>query len=103
MFFKVEVSAETTEQADNILNDLLERKIATGGQVIGTPARFLWKGSVVDMEYFTITSFTVDSHKQAIVDAVEKTSVEEVPMITFTPIEVNDKLARWISETVTGS
>lgn len=99
MALKVEISAENKQQADDILNDLLAKKLVTGGQFIKTPARFLWKGEVTDMEYCTITSFTITKHKEAVIEAVRKTSQEEVPMVTFTPFEGNEELERWIEQT----
>jgi uncharacterized protein involved in tolerance to divalent cations len=99
-YYKVEISAEAQAQADTILNSLLEKKLVTGGQFIATPSRFLWKGKVIDQEYVTITSYTVDKHRAAITEDVRKTSIEEVPMIVFLPMEGNDELLRWIEDTV---
>lgn len=98
--FNVEISAENQQQADAILNALLEKKLVTGGQFIQAPARFWWKGEVVDMDYITITSFTVESYKQQIIEVVEAVSAEEVPMVRFTKIEGNAKLEAWIKETL---
>ncbi len=99
MTLKVEISAETKEQASDILNVLLEQKLVTGGQFIESPARFLWKGEVTDMNYVTTTSFTLPKHKNAIISEVGKVSKEEVPMIAFLPFEGNKKLERWIEDT----
>lgn len=99
-YYEVFISAETQEQADIILNSLLEKKLATGGQFLKSPARFLWKGEVEEMEYITITSFTSVSKKDALIQDIESTSVEEFPMIRLVPIEVNAKLASWIDETL---
>ena len=52
------------------------------------------------MDYFTINSFTLEQHKDAIIQVVEGISVEEVPMITFTPFEGNKKLTDWIEATL---
>ena len=98
--YKVEISAETVEDANNILNRLLDQRLITGGQIIKSPARFLWKGDVVDMDYITITSFTVDTHKAQIIEVVESVSAEEVPMICFLPFEGNRLLENWIKSTV---
>jgi uncharacterized protein involved in tolerance to divalent cations len=73
-YYEVFISAETQEQADTILNSLLNKKLATGGQFLNAPARFLWKGDVVDMDYLTISSFTVGHLKDALVKVVESTS-----------------------------
>lgn len=101
-YLEVFISAENKQQADIILNSLLEKKIVTGGQFLQSPARFLWKGEINDMpEYVTITSFTIEKHKRAIIEDVRKTSIEEVPMIQFIQFEANEELASWIEETVT--
>lgn len=97
---KVEISAETKQQADDIFNHLLTQKLVTGGQIIEAPARFLWKNEVVDMSYVAITSFTTEQHKQSIIREVEKVSAEEVPMIVFLPMDGNTKLLTWIDETL---
>jgi len=100
--YEVKISAENQKQADTILNSLLEQKLVTGGQFLVAPARFLWKGEITDMaEYVTITSYTTDKHKAAIIEDVKKTSAEEVPMVTFTAYdEVNQELREWIKGTL---
>lgn len=100
-YFEVKISAENQEQAGIILNSLLSKKLVTGGQFIVTPARFLWKGQVQDMDYVTITSYTIDKHKEAVMEDVRATSQEEVPMITFiAPDDLNKELRDWIDETL---
>lgn len=100
-YFKVEISAENQEQAESILQPLLEKKLVTGGQFLKADARFLWKGQIHDMrEYVTVTSFTLESLKDQIIEEVERVSVEEVPMIVFLPLEGNEKLESWISATL---
>lgn len=99
-YYEVFISAENQEQADTILNSLLEKKLATGGQFLQSPARFLWKDEVEEMQYITITSFTTAAKKDALIQDVESTTTEEFPMIRFIPIEVNSKLAEWIVKTL---
>jgi uncharacterized protein involved in tolerance to divalent cations len=99
-YYTVEISAESQVQADSILNSLLERKLVTGGQFIKTPARFLWEGKLLDMDYMTITSFTVGQNKQAVTETVEANSEESVPMIRFMEFEGNAKLTAWIEQTL---
>ncbi len=100
-YYQVYISAENKEQADTILNSLLEKKLVTGGQFLQAPARFLWKGKVEDMaEYITITSFTKGNYKETIIEDVRKTSVEEFPMIQFIEFEGNKELLKWIDETL---
>jgi uncharacterized protein involved in tolerance to divalent cations len=100
-YYQVYISAENKEQADKILNSLLEKKLVTGGQFLNSPARFLWKGEINNMdEYVTITSFTKEVRKMAIIDDVRQTSAEEVPMIQFIEFEGNDELFKWIDSTI---
>jgi uncharacterized protein involved in tolerance to divalent cations len=99
-YYEVFISAETQEQADTILNSLLDKKLATGGQFLQSPARFLWKGEVEEMDYITITSFTTIDKKEALVQDVEATTAEDFPMIRFIAIETNKKLSEWIDQTL---
>ena len=100
-YYEVKISAENQEQADTILNSLLDKKLVTGGQFLKSPARFLWKGEVVDMDYVTITSYTIDKYKAKVIEDVRRTSAEEVPMITFVTIDdLNDELRDWIDGTL---
>ena len=99
-YYEILISAEDQQQADTILNSLLAKKLVTGGQFLKDPARFLWKGKVEDIDYITITSFTTSDKKEEVIKDIETTATEEVPMIRFIVIEVNNKLAKWIDETL---
>jgi uncharacterized protein involved in tolerance to divalent cations len=101
-YYEVKISAENQQQADQILNSLLAKKLVTGGQFLVAPARFLWKGEVVDMaEYVTITSYTIVKHRDAIIQDVRRTSAEEFPMVTFVAADhLNPELGEWIDQTV---
>lgn len=48
-YFQVYISAENKDQVDQMLDVLLEKRLVTGGQILNAPARFLWKGEVVNM------------------------------------------------------
>jgi uncharacterized protein involved in tolerance to divalent cations len=101
-YYEVKISAENQEQADIILNSLLKKKLVTGGQFIIAPARFLWKGAIEGMkEYVTITSYATDKHKNAVIEDVRKTSIEEFPMVTFVVLDdLNQELREWIESTL---
>ena len=99
-YYEVFISAETQKQADTIMNSLLEKRLATGGQFMKSPARFLWKEKVEEMDYITITSFTKANKKESLIQDVEYNSSEEVPMIRFVQIEANPKLMAWIDQTL---
>jgi uncharacterized protein involved in tolerance to divalent cations len=97
-YLQVSISAESREQVDAILNSLLEKKLVTGGQIINAPARFLWKGKIEDMDYFTIKSYTLASNKQAIISETKNISIEEIPMIHFIEIDGNQELLSYIDQ-----
>lgn len=99
-YYELHISAENKEQADTILNSLLEKKLVTGGLIVNAPARFWWKGKIQDMDYYDISVFTIEEHKQTIIKDIKKTSIEEIPMIRFIEFEGNRELLEWISETL---
>ncbi len=99
-YLQVYISAENREQADNILNSLLEKKLVAGGLLLNAPARFWWKGKITNMNYYNISVFTKADHKQAIIDDVRKSSVEEVPMVWFIKFEGNEESLKWIDSVI---
>ena len=45
------ISAEDKEQADTILDALLEKKLIFGEPILEGPAKFWWKGEICEMNY----------------------------------------------------
>lgn len=99
-YYQCYISAENKEQADIILNSLLEKKLVAGSMLLNGPARFWWKGKINQMEYINISVFTIEKHKQAIIKDVRKTSIEEVPMVWFMEFDGNEELRKWIDENI---
>lgn len=99
-YLQVYISAENKEQADTILNSLLNKKLVAGGLLLNGPARFWWKGEITDMNYYNISVFTKTKHKKAIIEDVRKTSIEEVPMVWFVEFTANSELLKWIDSAV---
>ncbi len=97
-YYQVYISAESREQADTILNSLLDKKLVAGGLISNALARFWWKGKITDMDYYNISVFTVGKHKKSIIEDVKRTSIEEVPMVWFVNFEGNNELLKWIDE-----
>ncbi len=92
------ISAKDEDQANLILNTLLEKKLVTGGLLFIAPARFLWKEKLVDLQYFNITAFTMEKNQKAIIETVKKITNEELPTIWFTEIDGSDELLAWIDD-----
>jgi uncharacterized protein involved in tolerance to divalent cations len=98
--YQVFISAENKEQASTILDALLAKKLILGGPILEGPAKFWWKGKIVEMNYAYILTYTTETFKQGIIDECKATSVEEVPMISFIPFEGNSELITLIDETL---
>jgi uncharacterized protein involved in tolerance to divalent cations len=99
-YLQAYISAEDKKQADKILNSLLDKKLVAGGLLLNAPARFWWKGEIADMNYYNISVFTKKEHKNAIIEDVRKTSIDEVPMIWFVNFEGNEELLKWIDSSI---
>ena len=97
---QVFISAENKDQTNVILDALLAKKLILGGPILEGPAKFWWKGEVVEMGYAYILSYTTDKYKDQIIDEVKKASIEEVPMISFIPLEGNPELLKLIDDTL---
>jgi hypothetical protein len=52
------------------------------------------------MGYITITSFTTNDEKKQLIEDVEANSAEEFPIVRLVPIEANQKLVSWITQTL---
>jgi uncharacterized protein involved in tolerance to divalent cations len=99
-YFQAFLSAENKKQANAIIDALLAQKLVLGGPIIEAPAKFWWKGEIVEMDYVYILVYTTDKLKQAVIEEYEKISEEEVPMISFLPFEGNKKLLELIDQTL---
>ena len=97
-YYQVFISAEDKEQATTILDALLEKKLILGGPILEGPAKFWWKGKIVEMNYAYIFTYTLQKFKEAIIEETKKVSAEEVPMISFIPFEGNQELLKLIDE-----
>ena len=99
-YYQIFISAENKEQANSILDVLLAKKLILGGPILEGPAKFWWKGEIVEMGYCYILSYTIERHKEAIIEEVKKVSAEEIPMISFIPFEGNTELIKLIDDSL---
>ncbi|MBI4134826.1 MAG: divalent cation tolerance protein CutA [Candidatus Sungbacteria bacterium] len=99
-YFQVLISSENKKQADTILDALLAKKLILGGSTLEGPAKFWWKAEIVSMDYCYILTYTKVELKEKIIEAVNQTTEEEVPMISFIPFEANPKLEQLIDQTL---
>lgn len=115
-YYQVFISAEQTTQAERILDALMARQLATGGPIVGGPAKFLWnfrdsdvpegmrehKLFAVAQDYKYIITYTREDLKEELIDVAEAASLEEVCMISFLPMEINRSLRAYIEASFEG-
>jgi uncharacterized protein involved in tolerance to divalent cations len=94
------ISATSKEEADRIADKLLTDKLVSGALIIKGPARFWWKGKIVEQEYFNILAFTLLKNKKRIIAEVRKIHSDEVPVIAFFKLDGNEDFLEWIKASV---
>jgi len=97
-YLQVLISAELRVQGLNILQHLIDKRLAFGGPVLNGPARFLWKGELVEHDYCYIVTVTRDDLKDDLIREAERVSVEDVCMISFIPLDGNAALIRLLDD-----
>src|SRR3989344_5039725 len=99
-FSHVLISAENREQATVLLDALLEKKLVLGGPILEGPAKFWWKGEIVEMSYAYVLTYTTEKLKDEVMRVAGEASEEEVPMISFILFEGNPELLKLINDTL---
>ena len=97
-YLQVLISSELRVQGLNILQHLIEERLAFGGPVLTGPAKFLWKGEVVEHDYAYIVTVTREDLKDQLIAEAERVSVEDVCMISFIAFEGNAALIRLLDD-----
>src|ERR1700674_3018720 len=57
-YYQVLINSENRQQAGNILDHLLTERLVIGGPIFNGPAKFLWEGTLMDMDYCLIVTYT---------------------------------------------
>jgi periplasmic divalent cation tolerance protein len=92
------INCPKEEEANKILDLLLEKRLVAGGLITHGPSRYHWKGKIEEQEYFTISTFSLFKNKQEIISEVRKISSDETPIIVFLDIDGNDDFLKWIED-----
>lgn len=95
-YCEVTISATSKEEAENISDVLLKKKLAAGTLITKGDSRYWWEGEVVEKEYYNVRAFSLMKNKQKIIDEVEKIHEDETPIIAFHEIDENEKFLNWI-------
>ena len=99
-FCQILISATSKNEADKIMDNLLEKKLIAGGLIIKGPSRYFWNGKIEEKEYFNISAFSLMKNKSKIVSVVENIHSDKTPIIAFIKIDGNEKFLEWIKKEV---
>ncbi|MBI5228963.1 divalent-cation tolerance protein CutA [Candidatus Micrarchaeota archaeon] len=97
-FCQVLISATSSEEANQISDALVKRKLVAGSLMTHGPSRYWWNGRVVEKEYYNIQAFSMLRNKQEIISTIKKIHGDACPIIAFFEIDGNDEFLKWIEE-----
>ena len=98
MHVKAVISATSKEEADRISDKLTEEKLVAGTFITEGDSRYHWEGEIVEETYYNISCYTLEKHKEEIIELVEDIHSDDVPIIEFTEIDGNQGFLDWIED-----
>jgi uncharacterized protein involved in tolerance to divalent cations len=100
MHCRVRISATTEDEANSISKTLVNKMLVAGTMIYKGLCHYRWKDKVVEHIYWNIGAFSLDRHKQAIIDEVKNLHSDDCPIIAFNDIDGNKEFLDWIEESV---
>ena len=94
--YRALISANSEEQAKDILDNLVTQRIVSGGLITHGPSRYWWKGEIVEQEYYNISAFLSADKREILIAEVRKISTDETPIVALFPIDGNQDFLDWI-------
>jgi periplasmic divalent cation tolerance protein len=98
MHVKAVISATSKQEAEEICDRLLKEKLLAGTLILDGDARYHWEEEIVDRTYYNIQAYTLQKHKQEIIEKVKQIHSDETPIIEYTEIDGNQDFLEWIEE-----
>lgn len=98
MHLKAVISATSKQEAEKICDELLEKNLLAGTLIVDGNSRYHWKGEIVNETYYNTNAYTVEEHKQEIINDVKEIHSDETPIIEYTEIDGNQDFLDWIEE-----
>lgn len=100
MHLKAVISATSKEEAEDICDELLEKKLLAGTLITDGDSRYHWKGEIQEEKYFNIHAYTLEKHREEVIEEVRKLHSDETPIIEYHEIDGNQDFLDWIKESV---
>jgi len=101
-FCQITISATSKEEADNISDALVSKRLIAGSLIIKGPSRYWWNGKIVEKEYYNVQAFSVWQNKEAVISEVKKIHSDECPIAAFVPMDGNKEFLDWIEDSTKG-
>lgn len=99
-FCQVLISATSREEANEISDSLVTKKLIAGSLILKGPSRYWWQGEIVEREYFNIQAFSLIKNKEKIIEEVKKIHADDCPIIAFFEMDGNQEFLDWVRESV---
>ena len=99
-FCQVLISATSREEANNISDNLVKKKLIAGSLITNGDSRYWWEGKIVEKVYYNISAFSILKNEDKIISEVKILHSDKCPIISFTKIEGNKEFLNWIEESV---
>ena len=100
-YLRVIISATSEEEANKILEMMVNKHLAAGGKYTKGDSIFWWEDKIDRKPYYDISAFTLKNKKEEIISEVEKIHSDKVPVIHFYKIDYGIKdFLKWIEEYV---
>ena len=94
----VQINAPSREEADRIIEKMLQKHLIAGANITETPSKYWWKGKIESHKYFSILAYSLSRLKERIISETHKVHSDETPAIVFWPIDANKDFLEWIDE-----
>jgi len=99
-FCQVLISATNKEEANEISDSLVSKKLIAGSLILKGPSRYWWEGEIVEKEYFNIQAFSLIKNKEKIIEEVKKIHSDDCPIIAFFEMDGNQEFLDWVKGNV---
>jgi periplasmic divalent cation tolerance protein len=99
-YCQVLISATSKDEANNISDNLVKKKLIAGSLITKGNSRYWWEGKIVEKEYYNISAFSMFGNKNKIISDVKSIHKDRCPIICFTKIDGNKDFLDWIKDSV---
>ncbi|MFH1582441.1 MAG: divalent cation tolerance protein CutA [bacterium] len=99
-FCRFIISATSKEEADNISDTLVKKRLIAGSLITKGDSRYWWEGEIVEKEYYNVQGFSLIKNKEKIISEVKQIHSDKCPIIAFIQIDGNEEFLNWIKESV---